>query len=87
MNRKCPSCGVPAILPSGRCDACGCQPMTMKRKLITTAIVLYVLMAIFTFGHSYNRMPDIGVDFKSIGATAAAIAWPLYWSAHSQKLS
>lgn len=60
----------------------------------SNAVTLYVLGAIFSFGHAYSRVPDTdtwfvgqetatvnGPAYKSMQAALAVSGWPLYWSA------
>lgn len=66
---------------------------------VFVAFVLYVLGFVFTFGHAYNKTPDIerqtfgGIEYtvhngpgtKTAGAMVASMFWPLYWSAQAWK--
>lgn len=66
---------------------------------IGAAIVAWVLMMVFTFGHAYNQYPTIeegkfgGVAYQihngpgtKMGASLfISIFWPLYWSVKIQE--
>jgi len=60
--------------------------MKNKSNLITAAIVVYLLVAIATFGHAwktnYNNDNQYQRDngLYQIGAILDSIAWPFYWS-------
>lgn len=57
-------------------------------------LLMYVVAALFTFGHAYHQVPDTedhqfaGVQYtvhngpgtKVVGAALATMFWPLYWS-------
>jgi hypothetical protein len=65
----------------------------MKKGATKTAILLYLLSVVLTFGHSFNNIDSTYVDWQSrevrdmSGSTLAvlalfcAVASPLYWSA------
>ena len=62
-------------------------------------IALYCVVALFTFGYAWNKVPATepahfaGQDFtiyngdgtRMMVATAASVAWPLYWSVKLQE--
>lgn len=64
-----------------------------------SAIIGYIFMVIFTFGHAYANYPDTekgyfgGTEFtirngpgtKGSGALISSVAWPLYWSVKLQE--
>ena len=54
--------------------------------------VLYALMALFTFGHSftgYKQQPDVSLELnqqkQGAGAFLSALCWPIYWSIELQE--
>lgn len=64
-----------------------------------TYIGLYFVIAIFTFGHCWNQVPEKEQHFfagqeytvhngpgtKMMASVASAAAWPLYWSVKVQE--
>ena len=64
--------------------------MTRTKHIWLAALAGYVLMAIFTFGHSAANSPLEGCRKPNaissctaeagMGGMMAAIVWPLYWS-------
>lgn len=69
----------------------------MKERLITAAVAIYVLMAIYTYGHAASRMELIcprAVNYGEFRVTTicveskfpefSAVFWPFYWSAYFQ---
>ena len=64
-----------------------------------THIAAYAVVAIFTFGHAYNGVPDEeagkfgGVEYviqngggiKTVVGIASGAFWPLYWSVKFQE--
>jgi hypothetical protein len=43
-------------------------------------VLLYVNIAIVTFGHCWATFPDEYASGTAIKASFAGAAWPLYWS-------
>ena len=64
-----------------------------------TLVVVYLFIAIYTFGHAFNGVPDeekakfAGIDYviqngggmKTMIGFASGVFWPLYWSVKLQE--
>jgi hypothetical protein len=60
-------------------------------------LIAYILVAVFTFGHAFNMLPDTRVDGwtgkhvlvtgfdRGAAAIPPAMFWPLYWSVKAQE--
>lgn len=56
-------------------------------KIIITAIALYLMIGIFTFGHAWNHTTDRQrkMGNEPIIGFVGFIAWPFYWSMYLQE--
>ena len=66
---------------------------------IEAAIIAWLLMTVFTFGHAYNQYPSVeeghfgsqtyqihnGPGTKMGASLFMSILWPLYWSVKAQE--
>lgn len=48
-------------------------------------LVAYLLIGIFTFGHSASHSADEMKENKAFNGIAAGLSWPLYWSWEIQR--
>jgi hypothetical protein len=61
----------------------------MKDKTIVRLVVAYALMAVITYGHSWNTNYEYNdqkrMDILPLESFLCAACWPLYWSAQAFK--
>ena len=56
----------------------------MKDTLLNIGAIVYILIGILTFGHSFNHInwtENVKVTGgRDLGAFGCGLGWPLYWS-------
>ncbi len=66
----------------------------MRELAINTAMIAYLLMSVFTYGHAQNhlckqahpeRLWECAFTSAILTSPIVAAVWPLYWSAHFQR--
>lgn len=61
--------------------------MNRWEKCLVIIALLYILMAIFTFGHAMNHIPETKEheDMRAPDSFMCCVIWPFYWSWYLQQ--